>query len=138
LIGFPSSNDGKGSTGRFTPPPQVPVDIKVGAFAVDSKLGLGIADPKSFATAVPLSISCELPATMQRGEAVAAVVVLKNTLTVDTSVEVTMYNTAQFFEFEPLENDINATKSKYLTERFLFLFYDVTRRYMTLPEYQRA
>ncbi|CAH0748966.1 unnamed protein product [Diatraea saccharalis] len=107
---FSLDNEGKGSIGRFTPPPQVPVNMKIGAFAVDSQLGLGIASPQTFANSVPLSISCELPATMQRGETVAAVVVLKSTLTVDISLEVTMYNTAQFFEFEPLDNDINATK----------------------------
>ncbi|CAH0404826.1 unnamed protein product [Chilo suppressalis] len=107
---FSLDNDGKGSTGRFTPPPQVPVKLTIGAFAVDPQLGLGLASPQSFATAVPLSISCQLPATMQRGETVAAVVVLKSTLTVDISLEVTLYNTAQFFEFEPLDNDINATK----------------------------
>ncbi|KAL4708067.1 hypothetical protein ACJJTC_009846 [Scirpophaga incertulas] len=107
---FSIDNDGKGSIGRFTPPPQVPATITVGAFAVDSKLGLGLASPRTFSTTVPLSISCDLPSSMQLGESLAAVVVLKNTLAADLSLEVTMYNTAQFFEFEPLENDINSTK----------------------------
>lgn len=106
------SNLGRGSAERWTPPPHVPVKLRVGAFAVDSKLGLGLASPQDIATSVPLSINVELPNTMQRGEAVAAVVVLKSTLTADVTVEVTMYNTGQKFEFEPLDNDINSKKSK--------------------------
>lgn len=96
----------------------MPVKLKIGAFAVDSKLGLGLASPQDLATSVPLSINVELPNTMQRGETVAAVVVLKSTLTADITVEVTMYNTGQKFEFEPLDNDINSKKSK------LYLIFD--------------
>ncbi|KAL0849223.1 hypothetical protein ABMA28_013556 [Loxostege sticticalis] len=107
---FSLDNLGRGSAERWTPPPHVPVKLRVGAFAVDSKLGLGLASPQDIATSVPLSINVELPNTMQRGETVAAVVVLKSTLTADVTVEVTMYNTGQKFEFEPLDNDINSKK----------------------------
>lgn len=64
-------------------------------------------------TTIPLSISAELPATLQRGETLAAIVILKNSLTVDTSVEVTFYNSDQYFEFEPLDNNLDSSKSKY-------------------------
>ncbi|XP_028159271.1 CD109 antigen-like [Ostrinia furnacalis] len=107
---FSLDNIGRGSAERWTPPPHVPVKLKLGAFAVDSKMGLGLATPQDIATSVPLSINVELPNTMQRGESVAAVVVLKSTLTADITVEVTMYNTGQKFEFEPLDNDINSKK----------------------------
>lgn len=108
------SNDGRGSAGRWTPPPHAPVELKVGAFAVDPVLGLGLASPQNLATSVPLSINVELPNTMQKGETVAAVVILKSTLSEDISVDVTMYNEGQKFEFELLDNDINSKKSKFI------------------------
>lgn len=110
---FYSSKDGRGSAGRWTPPPHAPVSLRVGAFAVDPQLGLGVAAPQDLATSVSLSINVELPSTMQKGETVAAVVILKSTLTEDISAEVTMYNTGQKFEFELLDNDINSKKSEF-------------------------
>lgn len=88
------------------------MELIVGAFAVDPVEGLGIAPPESFAVKVPLALSAELPAAMQRGESLAAVVVVKSTLTVDTTVEVTFYNSDQYFEFEPLDNSIDSAKSE--------------------------
>lgn len=74
--------------------------------------GLGLAAPQKFTTSVPLAMTAELPTTLQRGETVAAVVILKTTLAVDTSVEVTFYNSDQYFEFEPLENELDSAKSE--------------------------
>ncbi|XP_013188878.2 C3 and PZP-like alpha-2-macroglobulin domain-containing protein 8 [Amyelois transitella] len=107
--------DGAGSIERRAPPSSV--DLTVGAIAVDPNLGLGLASPQNFQVQVPLSISAELPESMQRGETLAAVVVLKSTLTVDTSVEVTFYNSDQYFEFEPLDNDIDSAKKIELFRR---------------------
>lgn len=58
-------------------------------------------------------MTAELPATLQRGETLAAIVILKNNLAVDTNIEVTFYNSDQYFEFEPLDNSLDSTKSKY-------------------------
>ncbi|XP_053625843.1 thioester-containing protein 1 allele S3-like [Plodia interpunctella] len=107
--------DGTGSIERRTP--TTSIDLTVGAFAVDPNLGLGLASPQKFQVQVPLSISAELPETMQRGETLAAVVILKSTLTVDTSLEVTFYNSDQYFEFEPLDNDIDSAKKIELFKR---------------------
>ncbi|KAJ2953639.1 hypothetical protein O0L34_g1251 [Tuta absoluta] len=101
-------NDGRGTGERWSP--INPGEWKVGAFAVHPTLGLGLASPQSFITSVPLSISAELPATLQRGETLAAVITLKSTLTVDTSVEVTFHNSDQYFDFEPLENNVDSAK----------------------------
>lgn len=104
------SNDGQGTKERWTP--TSPGEYVVGAFAVHPTLGLGVAEPQRFTTSVPLSITAELPASLQKGETVAAVVILKTSLAVDTSVEVTFYNSDQYFEFEPLDNDVDSAKSK--------------------------
>lgn len=84
----------------------------MGAFAVHPELGLGLASPQNYVTSVPLSITAELPTTLQRGEAIAAVITLKSTLTVDTNIEVTFHNSEQYFEFEPLENSVDSAKSE--------------------------
>lgn len=84
----------------------------VGAFAVHPTLGLGLAIPQTVTTSTPLSINAELPATLQRGETLAAVVTLTSSLTVDTSVEVTFHNSEQYFEFEPLDNSLDSAKSE--------------------------
>ncbi|KAH9632718.1 hypothetical protein HF086_013090 [Spodoptera exigua] len=78
-------NDGQGAKERWTA--VTPGEFSIGAFSVHPTLGLGLASPQKFTTSVPLSISAELPATLQRGETVAAVIILKTTLAVDTSVE---------------------------------------------------
>lgn len=84
----------------------------MGAFAIHPTHGLGLAKPEKFTTSIPLSITAEIPATLQKGETLAAIVILKNSLSVDTSVEVTFYNTDQYFEFEPLENTLDSAKSE--------------------------
>lgn len=90
-----------------------PGEWTVGAFAIHPTLGLGLAVPQRFTTNVPLAITAELPASLQRGETLAAVIILKSSLTVDTSVEVTFHNSDQYFEFEPLENNVESSKSKF-------------------------
>lgn len=94
--------------------PITPGDWSVGAFAVHPTLGLGLAQPRKITTALPLSITAELPETLQKGEAVAIIITLKSSLTVDASVEVTFHNSDQYYEFEPLENSVDSSKSKYL------------------------
>lgn len=76
-------------------------------------LGLGLAEPQTFTTEVPLAISAELPGSLQKGETVAAIIILSSSLTVDTSVEITFHNSEQYFEFEPLENSVDSNKSKH-------------------------
>lgn len=100
----------------------------MGAFAVHPTLGLGLATPEKFTTSIPLSITAELPATLQRGETLAAIVILKNSLAVDTSVEVTFYNNDQYFEFEPLDNNLDSAKSEYL---YTYLF--ISNKPIELP-----
>lgn len=103
-------SDGKGTGQSWSP--TNPGEWTVGAFAIHPTLGLGLASPQSFTTNVPLTITAELPASLQRGETLAAVIILKSSLTVDTSVEVTFHNSDQYFEFEPLENNVDSSKSK--------------------------
>lgn len=105
------SNDGVGTRERWSP--VTPGEWTVGAFAVHPTLGLGIAEPRKVTTALPLSLTAELPETLQKGETLAVIVTLKSTLTVDTSVEVTFHNSDQYYEFEPLENSIDSAKSEY-------------------------
>ena len=107
---FTCSFDGKGAKERWTS--VTPGEFSIGAFSVHPTLGLGLASPQRFTTSVPLSMTAELPTTLQRGETIAAVIILKTTLAVDTSVEVTFYNSDQYFEFEPLENELDSAKSK--------------------------
>lgn len=106
------SNDGTGGVNRVTP--MMLGKWSIGAFAIHPTLGLGLAEPKKIETAKTLDITAELPTTLQRGETIAAIIILKSTLSVDTSVEVTLHNSEQYFEFEPLENDIDSNKSKLL------------------------
>lgn len=106
----PFRNDGKGSVNRLTP--VTSGEWTVGAFAVHPVLGLGLAVPQKVTTSLPLAISAELPAALQRGETLAAVVTLTSTLTVPTSLEVTFHNSEQYFEFEPLDNNLDSSKSK--------------------------
>ncbi|XP_049864919.1 CD109 antigen-like isoform X2 [Pectinophora gossypiella] len=108
-------NDGRGIGERRSP--VAPGEYSVGAFAVHPTLGLGLATPQKFITSVLLSMSAELPASMQRGETLAVVIILKSSLTVDTSVEVTFHNSDQYFEFEPLENNVDSSKKIELFRR---------------------
>ncbi|CAH0725826.1 unnamed protein product, partial [Brenthis ino] len=108
-------NDGMGTRERWSP--ITPGDWSVGAFAVHPILGLGLAQPKKLTTALPLSITAELPETLQKGEAVAIIITLKSSLTVDTSVEVTFHNSDQYYEFEPLENSVDSSKKIELFRR---------------------
>ncbi|XP_052755570.1 thioester-containing protein 1 allele R1-like isoform X2 [Galleria mellonella] len=112
---FTIGSDGKSST--ETRSPGLPSELTVGGFAIDPNLGLGLAEPTTFSVTLPLSITLELPTTMQKGETLAAIVVLKNTLTVDLTAEVTFYNSDQYFEFEPLDNDVGSSKKIELFSR---------------------
>ncbi|KAG7311407.1 hypothetical protein JYU34_002449 [Plutella xylostella] len=112
---FSIRNDGKGMINRQTP--ITSGEWSVGAFAIHPNLGLGLASPKKFTTSVALSISAELPASLQKGETIAAVVTLTSSLSVDTAVEVTFHNSEQYFEFEPLENSVEASKKIELFRR---------------------
>lgn len=107
--------DGNGAKEQWTV--KTPGEFTIGAFSVHPTLGLGLATPQKFATSVPLSINAEVPATLQRGETFAAVIILKTTLAVDTSVEVTFHNSDQYFEFEPLDNDLDSPKKIELYQR---------------------
>lgn len=109
-----SSIDGRGTREGWSP--TSPGTWSVGAFAIHPTLGLGIASPQKFTTTVPLSITAEIPEILQRGETLAAIITLKSSLTVDVTIEVTFHNSDQYFEFEPLENAIDSTKSKYTIE----------------------
>ncbi|XP_026329682.1 CD109 antigen-like isoform X2 [Hyposmocoma kahamanoa] len=108
-------SEGKGTGQSWSP--MNPGEWTVGAFAIHSTLGLGLAVPQRFTTNVPLAITAELPASLQRGETLAAVIILKSSLTVDTSVEVTFHNSDQYFEFEPLENNVESSKKIELFRR---------------------
>ncbi|CAG4944809.1 unnamed protein product [Colias eurytheme] len=108
-------DDGKGSREGWSP--LTPGSWSVGAFAIHPTLGLGLAPPQQFTTTVPLTITAELPETLQKGETLAAVVTLKSSLSVDTSIEITFHNSDQYFEFEPLENTIESTKKIELFRR---------------------
>ncbi|XP_038206788.1 C3 and PZP-like alpha-2-macroglobulin domain-containing protein 8 isoform X2 [Zerene cesonia] len=108
-------DDGKGSRESWSP--LTPGSWSVGAFAVHPTLGLGLASPQQFTTTVPLTITAELPESLQKGETLAAIVTLKNSLAVDTSIEVTFHNSDQYFDFEPLENTIDSTKKIELFRR---------------------
>ncbi|XP_041986950.1 CD109 antigen-like [Aricia agestis] len=108
-------NDGLGGSERWSP--TTTGEWSVGAFAVHPTLGLGLAMPQKFETTLPLSITAELPETLQRGESIAAVITLKSSLNVDTSVEVTFHNSDQYYEFEPLENNVDTPKKIELFRR---------------------
>ncbi|KAM3964840.1 thioester-containing protein 1 allele R1 [Aphomia sociella] len=112
---FTVGSDGQSSNERRSP--GLPTELIVGGFAVDSNLGLGLAEPKTILVALPLSVTVELPPTMQKGETLAAIVILKSTLTVDITAEVTFYNSDQYFEFEPLDNDVGSSKKIELFSR---------------------
>lgn len=115
LANLTIGNDGQGAKERWTA--VTPGEFSIGAFSVHPTLGLGLASPQKFTTSVPLSMSAELPASLQKGETVAAVIILKTTLAVDTSVEVTFYNSDQYFEFEPLDNELDSAKKIELFRR---------------------
>uniref|UniRef100_A0A2A4K0R1 TEP1-F n=1 Tax=Heliothis virescens TaxID=7102 RepID=A0A2A4K0R1_HELVI len=115
LANLTIGNDGTGAKERWTS--VTAGEFSIGAFSVHPTLGLGLATPQKFTTSVPLSMTAELPATLQRGESVAAVIILKTTLAVDTSVEVTFYNSDQYFEFEPLDNELDSAKKIELFRR---------------------
>ncbi|CAK1549918.1 unnamed protein product [Leptosia nina] len=108
-------NDGRGTREGWSP--AISGNWSIGAFAIHPTLGLGIAPPQQFTTSVPLAITAELPETLQKGEALAAVITLKSSLTVDTNIEVTFHNSDQYFEFEPLENTVESTKKIELYRR---------------------
>lgn len=93
--------------------PITPGEWSVGAFAVHPTLGLGLAAPQKLTTALPLSMTAELPESLQKGETIAIVITIKSSLTVDTNVEVTFHNSDQYYEFEPLENNVDSSKSRY-------------------------
>ncbi|XP_049691725.2 thioester-containing protein 1 allele R1 [Helicoverpa armigera] len=115
LANLTIGNDGTGAKERWTS--VTAGEFSIGAFSVHPTLGLGLATPQKFTTSVPLSMTAELPTTLQRGESVAAVIILKTTLAVDTSVEVTFYNSDQYFEFEPLDNELDSAKKIELFRR---------------------
>lgn len=108
---FCCSADGMGTRERWSP--ITPGEWSVGAFAVHPTLGLGLAAPQKLTTALPLSMTAELPESLQKGETIAIVITIKSSLTVDTNVEVTFHNSDQYYEFEPLENNVDSSKSKY-------------------------
>ncbi|CAB3250011.1 unnamed protein product [Arctia plantaginis] len=115
LANLTIGNDGNGAKERWTA--ETPGEFSIGAFSVHPTLGLGLATPQKFTTSVPLALDAELPSSLQRGETVAAVVILKTTLAVDTPVEVTFYNSDQYFEFEPLDNELENAKKIELFRR---------------------
>ncbi|KAG6455793.1 hypothetical protein O3G_MSEX009390, partial [Manduca sexta] len=115
LANFTIGSDGKGSKEVWTP--TTTGEFIVGGFAVHPTLGLGRATPQNFTTSVPLSMTAELPTILQKGETIAAIIILTTTLAVDTSVEVTFYNSDQYFEFEPLENEVESAKKIELFRR---------------------
>lgn len=98
--------------------PASPGQWSIAAFSVHPTLGLGVAAPLGVATAVPLALAAELPDSLQRGEALAVVIILHNSSPADLDVEVTFHNSDQYFEFEPLENTVEATKSKIWNNKF--------------------
>ncbi|XP_026487589.2 thioester-containing protein 1 allele S3-like [Vanessa tameamea] len=108
-------NDGMGTRERWSP--ITPGEWSVGAFAIHPTLGLGLAAPRKLTTALPLSMTAELPESLQKGETIAIIITLKSSLTVDTSVEVTFHNSDQYFEFEPLENNVDSSKKIELFRR---------------------
>ncbi|VVD02140.1 unnamed protein product [Leptidea sinapis] len=108
-------SDGKGTREGWSP--LSPGSWSVGAFAVHPTLGLGIASPQRFTTNVPLTITAELPETLQKGETLAAVITLRSSLTVDTALDVTFHNSDQYFEFEPLQNTVDSPKKIELFRR---------------------
>ncbi|XP_013181291.1 PREDICTED: C3 and PZP-like alpha-2-macroglobulin domain-containing protein 8 [Papilio xuthus] len=107
--------DGKGAMEVWSP--ATPGEWSIGAFSVHPTLGLGLAAPQVFVTGVPLSLTAELPDTLQRGETLAVVIILQNSMPSDVTVEVTFHNSDQYFEFEPLENTVEATKKIELFRR---------------------
>ncbi|CAH2104661.1 unnamed protein product [Euphydryas editha] len=107
--------DGMGTRERWSP--ITPGEWSVGAFAVHPTLGLGLAAPQKLTTALPLSMTAELPESLQKGETIAIVITLKSSLTVDTTVEVTFHNSDQYYEFEPLENNVDSSKKIELFRR---------------------
>lgn len=115
LANFSLNNDGTGGVNRVTP--MALGKWSVGAFAIHPTLGLGLATPKTITTSKVLDITAELPAALQRGETLAAVITLSSTLSVDSSIEMTFHNSEQYFEFEPLQNDIDSTKKVELFRR---------------------
>ncbi|GBP44985.1 CD109 antigen [Eumeta japonica] len=115
ITNFTLGNDGKGSASRRTP--MAAGEWSVGAFALHPTKGLGLAAPRTFTASTPLALTAELPAQLRRGEMLAAVVTVTSTLATDTDVELTFHNTEQYFEFEPLDNEVDSVKKIELYRR---------------------
>lgn len=82
-------------------------------FSVDPVTGLGLTKrPSKLEVFQPFFVSLDLPYSIKRGEVVAIPIVIFNYLPEDLeSVEVTLHNEDQSFEFTELTNDIEVAPS---------------------------
>lgn len=82
-------------------------------FSLDPLFGLGITTaPKKLKVSKSFVVNLDLPHYVQRGEILAVPIVVHNNLNQDISVDVTLHNTEQKFEFAEISNSVDGNETK--------------------------
>ncbi|CAD6999787.1 unnamed protein product [Ceratitis capitata] len=106
-------NISAGNEGRTTLHRRIPSSMTswvLSAFSLDPITGLGLTHPiKTMQSYKEFFITTEVPYSVRKGETIALPFVITNNKDSDLDVEVTFYNTAQEFEFPPLDSKGNPT-----------------------------
>lgn len=111
---FSAGYDGKTSLRR-----RLPSSLNtwfITGFSLDPLFGLGlVTEPKLLKVSKSFVVTLDLPYSVQKGEILAVPIVVHNNLNQDISVDITLHNTEQKFEFAEISNKVetNGTRSKY-------------------------
>ncbi|XP_053957332.1 thioester-containing protein 1 allele R1 [Anastrepha ludens] len=102
FLNISASNEGRTTLHRRIPSSMT--SWVLSAFSLDPITGLGLTNPtKTLQSYKEFYISTEVPYSIRKGEIIALPFVITNNKDSDLDVEVTFYNTAQEFEFPPLD-----------------------------------
>ncbi|XP_055853354.1 thioester-containing protein 1 allele R1 [Episyrphus balteatus] len=103
-------NISSGNEGRTTIHKRLPSQMRswvLTGFSLDPVTGLGLSKPPSNLQSFrDFYISTDLPYSVRKGEVLAVPFTVFNNMDRDLTVEVTLYNTAQEFDFPHLENKV--------------------------------
>ncbi|XP_039950216.1 CD109 antigen [Bactrocera tryoni] len=106
-------NMSAGNEGRTTLHRRIPSSMTswaLSAFSLDPITGLGLTkSSKTLQSYKEFYITTEVPYSIRKGETIALPFVITNNKNSDLDVEVTFYNTAQDFEFPPLDSNGDPT-----------------------------
>ncbi|XP_067624065.1 thioester-containing protein 1 allele R1 isoform X2 [Eurosta solidaginis] len=103
FLNITAGNDGRKTLNRRMP--SSATSWVLSAFSLDPVTGLALTSPtKSLQSYKEFFITTEMPYSIRKGETIALPFVITNNKNSDLDVEVTFYNTAQEFEFPPLDS----------------------------------